>query len=39
VLLDNNKTKEYDELLIVLTPHVVAKRARPDSDEIWISTN
>jgi hypothetical protein len=24
--------------LIVLTPHVVAKRYRPYSDEIWIST-
>jgi general secretion pathway protein D len=39
VLVDNTKTKEYDELLIVLTPHVVAKRERPRSDEIWISTN
>lgn len=38
VLVDNNKTKEYDELLIVLTPHVVAKRDRPFADEIWIST-
>ncbi len=37
VLLDNNKTKEYDELLIILTPHVVAKRDQKSPDEIWIS--
>jgi general secretion pathway protein D len=37
VLVDNNKTKEYDELLIILTPHVVAKSDRQATDEIWIS--
>jgi general secretion pathway protein D len=36
-LVDNSKTKEYDELLIILTPHVVAKRDRGTPDEIWIS--
>jgi general secretion pathway protein D len=33
---DNNRMKEDDELLIVITPHVVANR-KPSTDEIWIS--
>jgi Flp pilus assembly secretin CpaC len=35
-LLDNNKMKENDELLIILTPHVLANRDR-SSNEIWVS--
>jgi general secretion pathway protein D len=35
-LLDNNKMKENDELLIILTPHVVANRNRA-TDEIWVT--
>lgn len=37
-LLDNSRMKENDELLIILTPHVVANRKR-NTDEIWISQN
>jgi general secretion pathway protein D len=33
---DNTRMKEDDELLIVITPHVVANR-KPSTDEIWIS--
>ena len=35
-LVDNNKVKENDELLITLTPHVLANRSRM-TDEIWIT--
>jgi general secretion pathway protein D len=35
---DNTRMKENDELLIVITPHVVASRDLA-TDEIWISTN
>jgi len=35
-LLDNNRMKEEDELLIIITPHVVANRGRM-TDEIWIT--
>ncbi len=33
---DNTKMKEDDELLIVITPHVVLNRTRA-TDEIWVS--
>jgi general secretion pathway protein D len=33
---DNTRMKEDDELLIVITPHVMATR-KPATDEIWIS--
>jgi general secretion pathway protein D len=33
---DNTKMKEDDELLIVITPHVVSNRTRA-TDEIWVS--
>lgn len=36
VLLDNNKMKEYDELLIMITPHITANRNRK-TDEIWVT--
>jgi Flp pilus assembly secretin CpaC len=35
-LTDNNRMKEDDELLIVITPHVVANRDL-NTDEIWVS--
>jgi general secretion pathway protein D len=35
-LTDNNRMKEDDELLIVITPHVVANR-NLNTDEIWVS--
>lgn len=35
-LTDNNSMKEDDELLIVLTPHVLANYSR-DTKEIWVS--
>jgi general secretion pathway protein D len=35
-LADNTRMKEEDELLIVLTPHVVANHAH-DAHEIWVS--
>lgn len=35
-LLDNNRMKENDELLIILTPHVLANR-NPATDEIWVT--
>ena len=35
---DNTRMKEEDELLIVITPHVVANR-NLTTDEIWVSTN
>jgi general secretion pathway protein D len=36
VLLDNNKMKENDELLIIITPHIVANRNR-QTNEIWVT--
>jgi hypothetical protein len=36
ILRDNTRMKEDDELLIVITPHVVASR-NLDTDEIWVS--
>lgn len=33
---DNNRTKEYDELLIVMTPHIVNKR-EVSTPEIWVT--
>jgi Flp pilus assembly secretin CpaC len=35
-LADNTRMKEDDELLIVITPHVVSNRVRA-TDEIWVS--
>jgi general secretion pathway protein D len=35
-LADNTRMKEEDELLIVITPHVVSNRDR-STDEIWVS--
>jgi Flp pilus assembly secretin CpaC len=35
---DNNRMKEDDELLIVITPHVVASR-NLTTDEIWVGAN
>ena len=35
---DNSRMKENDELLIVITPHVVASRNLA-TDEIWVSEN
>jgi Flp pilus assembly secretin CpaC len=35
---DNTRMKENDELLIVITPHIVARRALA-TDEIWVSAN
>jgi general secretion pathway protein D len=35
-LLDNNKMIENDELLIIITPHIVANHDRA-TDEIWVS--
>ncbi len=37
-LTDTTRQKEYDELLIMITPHIVARRALK-TDEIWLSTN
>lgn len=37
-LADNSKTKEYDELLIMITPHVVANHGLT-TDEIWVGQN
>jgi Flp pilus assembly secretin CpaC len=37
-LLDNNRMNEDDELLIIVTPHVVANRDRA-TDEIWVTQN
>jgi general secretion pathway protein D len=37
-LADNTKQKEYDELLIMVTPHVVSDRS-VTTDEIWLGTN
>jgi Flp pilus assembly secretin CpaC len=36
VLTDNTRMKEYDELLILITPHVLSNR-HGTSDEIWVS--
>lgn len=33
---DNNRQKEYDELLIVITPHILATHDRT-TNEIWVS--
>jgi len=35
-LTDNNRMKENDELLIIITPHVVSNHSR-STDEIWIT--
>lgn len=35
-LADNNQMKEYDELLIVMTPHIVNKR-EVSTPEIWVT--
>jgi general secretion pathway protein D len=35
-MVNNSLTKEDDELLIILTPHVVANHSR-DTEEIWVS--
>jgi|ERR1022692_3871474 type II secretory pathway component GspD/PulD (secretin) len=35
-LADNNRMKEEDELLIVITPHVLVNRDRT-TDEIWVT--
>jgi general secretion pathway protein D len=35
-LLDNNKMIENDELLIIITPHIIANHDR-STDEIWVS--
>jgi general secretion pathway protein D len=35
-MVNNSATKEDDELLIMITPHVVANRDR-STDEIWVS--
>ena len=35
---DNTRMKENDELLIIITPHVVASRSLA-TDAIWVSTN
>jgi len=36
VFTDNTRMKEEDELLILITPHVVADRGLA-ADEIWVS--
>jgi Flp pilus assembly secretin CpaC len=35
-MVNNTVTKENDELLIMITPHIVANRD-PTTDEIWVS--
>jgi type II secretory pathway component GspD/PulD (secretin) len=35
-LADNTRMKENDELLIIITPHVVANHNRK-TDEIWVT--
>jgi general secretion pathway protein D len=35
-LTDNTRMKEDDELLIIITPHIVAN-GKHDTDEIWVS--
>lgn len=37
-LVDNNRMKEDDELLIMITPHVVANRS-DTTNEIWVTQN
>jgi tetratricopeptide (TPR) repeat protein len=37
-LVDNNRMKEDDELLIMITPHVVANRGYT-TNEIWVTQN
>ena len=37
-LTDNTRQKEYDELLITITPHVTADRSLK-TDPIWLGTN
>jgi Flp pilus assembly secretin CpaC len=37
-MVSNSLTTENDELLIVITPHVVANRNRI-TDEIWVTEN
>ncbi len=36
-MVDNNKTTQDDELLIVITPHVIKDPARRASNEIWMA--
>jgi general secretion pathway protein D len=38
VFTDNTRMKEYDELLIMITPHVIANHGF-STDEIWVSQN
>jgi hypothetical protein len=35
-MINNTKSEERDELMIVITPHVLSNGHR-DSEEIWIS--
>jgi len=37
-VLDNNRMNQDDELLIIITPHIVANRERT-ADEIWVTQN
>jgi len=37
VLTDKSKTKEDDELLVVITPHIVANHERVAASEIWLA--
>jgi len=37
-MVNNTTTKEHDELLIVITPHIVSNRNHL-TDEIWVSEN
>ena len=36
VMVNNTKQQENDELMIVMTPHIVANSS-PSTPEIWIS--
>jgi Flp pilus assembly secretin CpaC len=38
VFTDNTRMKEYDELLITITPHVIANHGF-STDEIWVTQN
>jgi tetratricopeptide (TPR) repeat protein len=38
VMVSNTRQRESDELMIILTPHVISNFAR-DTDEIWIGQN
>jgi Flp pilus assembly secretin CpaC len=37
-LADNTRMKEDDELLIIITPHIVADRSR-STEAIWVTQN